>query len=158
SICGDHERSKVTVAEGEAIRTSTIIKRVPLTNDIGRIGEVPRQVVAAIRSGRRRRRRRRSRCTPELVLSSSFGVYDASGGRSHDHFLWLNAYNNLVTTRIEDSYGPRGFDKDTMQGVLSGPVVDQYRSRANRLLGISVRSNPASRTSLTCLKMFWLVR
>lgn len=41
---GDHERSEVTVAEGEAIRSSTIVKRVPLTNDIG---EVSRQVVAA---------------------------------------------------------------------------------------------------------------
>ncbi|KAF7392555.1 hypothetical protein HZH66_008388 [Vespula vulgaris] len=125
---GDHERSEVTVAEGEAIRSSTIVKRVPLTNDIG---EVPRQVVAAT-----------------YVESRKSRSIEA-----HDHFLWLNAYNNLVTTRIEDPHDPRGFDKDTMQGVLSGPVVDQYRSRANRPLSISIRSN-----RLPCLKMFWLVR
>lgn len=60
--------------------------------------------------------------------------------RVYGHSLWLNAYNNLVTIGIGGGKAwPSGFDRNTMQGALSGdPSADQYRSE--RIYNVSLVS------------------
>lgn len=60
--------------------------------------------------------------------------------RVYGHSLWLNAYNNLVTIGIGGGKAwPSGFDRNTMQGALSGdPSADQYRSK--RIYNVSLVS------------------
>ncbi|KAL2750575.1 hypothetical protein V1477_001145 [Vespula maculifrons] len=128
---GDHERSEVTVAEGEAIRSSTIVKRVPLTNDIG---EVPRQVVAATYVESRKSRSiegYNARCFVR-TCRGPIPIEGKSSGASRTVGFFLTSWG-----RTRKNF---------------------FFSRSVNQLSISIRSNPASPTRLPCLKMFWLVR
>jgi len=74
---------------------------------------------------------------------------------------------------VSGSRRPRGFDRDTMQGALSVPVVDQRRSQRlpdlelwdfSYFLGASAaravflsRRGPRCLVQRVCLKVFWLV-
>lgn len=59
--------------------------------------------------------------------------------RVYGHSLWLNAYNNLVTIGIGGGKAwPPGFDRNTMQGALSGdPSVRTNTDRGGCIMSLS---------------------